>query len=450
MSDILIAVVGYTIWGIVDYINSRLIFDKFHKIESQKNREYNYFWMIYYVLITYAYCTIKHLIPNDTQNMIYSIAYILSYLLFYLRMVPFLWSKYGVSIRIPAIYLFYEVFVSVLSMNISVIIFNFSMIEQDVLLVDDLLEMVGAVVVCIVLSILYYLKHSKKLNIWLISMTTGEYGLMILTLYTVGSLETILYKANSFGHWSNILKALISIAMFSIMFLLMRMILNKGEMTSMEVIISILEEQMGKLTEYYRELNKKDEELRKFRHDTKNMLYALQVMIKEGKNDQAVDYMEKMGAMYQQTARLYDTGNFIADALLNAKFQEAEKVNTEIVLNGSIPAEKINDVDMVILLSNLLDNAIEACSQIVGNKKIVIDSALGKQMWCIEVRNPVKRNITIIKNHIDTSKENKATHGYGLMNIERVTKHYNGILKLICMNKEFIAKATFVFEEKKD
>ena len=157
-----------------------------------------------------------------------------------------------------------------------------------------------------------------------------------------------------------------------------------------------------------------------------------------------------MGAMHKQAARLYDTGNFITDALLNAKFQEAEKVNTEIVLNGSIPAEQINDVDMVILLSNLLDNAIEACSQIVGNKKIVIDSALGKQMWCIEVRNPVKINITIIKNHIDTSKENKATHGYGLMNIERVTKHYNSILKLICMNKEFIAKATFVFEEKKD
>ena len=61
----------------------------------------------------------------------------------------------------------------------------------------------------------------------------------------------------------------------------------------------------------------------------------------------------------------------------------------------------------------------------------------------------MKRNITIIKNHIDTSKENKVTHGYGLMNIERVTKQYNGILKLICMNKEFIAKATFVFEEKR-
>ena len=106
-------------------------------------------------------------------------------------------------------------------------------------------------------------------------------------------------------------------------------------------------------------VNKKDEELRQFRHDTKNMMLALQSMIKDGKNHQAIDYIENMGTMYQRTAKLYDTGNFIADALLSTKAQMAEEINTKIIMNGFIPAEKINDVDMVILLSNLLDNAME-------------------------------------------------------------------------------------------
>ena len=106
----------------------------------------------------------------------------------------------------------------------------------------------------------------------------------------------------------------------------------------------------------------------------------------------------------------------------------AEEINTKIIMNGFIPAEKINDVDMVILLSNLLDNAMEACAQVDGEKKILIDSVLGKQMWCIEVSNPTKKNVIITKNRIDTSKENKEIHGYGLMNIERVTKYYNGTL----------------------
>ena len=119
-------------------------------------------------------------------------------------------------------------------------------------------------------------------------------------------------------------------------------------------------------------------------------------MIKDGKNHQAIDYIENMGTMYQRTAKLYDTGNFIADALLSTKAQMAEEINTKIIMNGFIPAEKINDVDMVILLSNLLDNAMEACAQVDGEKKILIDSVLGKQMWCIEVSNPTKKNVIMI------------------------------------------------------
>ena len=446
MLNVLIAFVSYTVWGIVDYINSRLIFDKFQMTEPRKERKYNYFWLIYCAFVTYAYCAIKHFSQTEEQNIGYIISYAVIYLAFYFRMVPFLWMKYGISIRIPTIYFFYEVVIAVLSTSISVILSEISTINFDVLLMDDLLEIIIAVLVCGILGILYYFKHSKKLNIWFDSMATWEYGLMILTLDSVGTLESVLYKEDSFESYHDILKFLIVMSMFLIIFLVMRMILIKEKNTSMEVVISVLQEQMGKLTEYYGELNKKDEELRQFRHDTKNMMLALQSMIKDGKNHQAIDYIENMGTMYQRTAKLYDTGNFIADALLSTKAQMAEEINTKIIMNGFIPAAKINDVDMVILLSNLLDNAMEACAQVDGEKKILIDSVLGKQMWCIEVSNPTKKNVIITKNRIDTSKENKEIHGYGLMNIERVTKYYNGMLKLTCENNEFVAKATLMLE----
>lgn len=431
MLNVLIAFVSYTVWGIVDYINSRLIFDKFQMIESRKESKYNYFWLIYCAFATYAYCAIRYLPQAAEQNIAYTISYVVIYLVFYFRMVPFLWTKYGVSIRIPAIYFFYEVIIAVLSMNVSVILSEVTAINFDVLLMDDLLEIIVAVVVCGILGTQYYFKHGKKLNIWFANMATWEYGLIVLTLYSVGILEVLLYKEDSFENYHDIPKFLIMMSMVLIIFLVMRMILIKEKNMSMEVVISVLEEQMGKLTEYYSELNKKDEELRQFRHDTKNMMLALQSMIKDGKNNQAIDYMENMGTMYQKIAKLYDTGNFIADALLSAKAQTAEE---------------INDVDMVILLSNLLDNAMEACAQVDGEKNILIDSVLGKQMWCIVVSNPTKKNVIISKNHIDTSKENKEIHGYGLINIERVTKHYNGMLKLTCENKEFVAKATLMLE----
>ena len=57
-------------------------------------------------------------------------------------MVPFLWMKYGISIRIPTIYFFYEVVIAVLSTSISVILSEISTINFDVLLMDDLLEII--------------------------------------------------------------------------------------------------------------------------------------------------------------------------------------------------------------------------------------------------------------------------------------------------------------------
>ena len=50
---------------------------------------------------------------------------------------------------------------------------------------------------------------------------------MILTLYSVGTLESVLYKEDSFESYHDILKFLIVMSMFLIIFLVMRMILIK-------------------------------------------------------------------------------------------------------------------------------------------------------------------------------------------------------------------------------
>ena len=123
MLNVLIAFVSYTVWGIVDYINSRLIFDKFQMTEPRKERKYNFS-------------------QTEEQNIGYIISYAVIYLAFYFRMVPFLWMKYGISIRIPTIYFFYEVVIAVLSTSISVILSEISTINFDVLLMDDLLEII--------------------------------------------------------------------------------------------------------------------------------------------------------------------------------------------------------------------------------------------------------------------------------------------------------------------
>lgn len=81
-------------------------------------------------------------------------------------------------------------------------------------------------------------------------------------------------------------------------------------------------------------------------------------------------------------------------------------------------------VDMVVLLSNLIDNAIEACQKYQGERIIQI-TALSDKAFLFSIRNttlPVK----IFNNTIATTKSTPEMHGFGLSNIKYILDKYNG------------------------
>ncbi len=449
MNEYIPAFIGHTIWTILDYFNIKLIFDKFNYLEA-KRKNYNNWWLLYGVAVGYLYIiVVKQMYINPfvkSYRIIAFLGYLVFYFIYIFRMQPFINSKYGITKRNAAIYIYYEAFTGFLVQNIKTIDYNISNKNHVFYSERFVYDILVALVILIVLGAAYLWKYSKKVNIYFVSLSNWEYVLMIMCLLFVGASEEYVCS-DDLQINKNLTAFYITIIAFGVMLIELRMILVKGNNTSMRTVINVLEEKMKILTNYYSDMNRKDEEFRRFRHDTKNMLIALQAMIKEGNNDKAVKYLDDMYSQYKNTIKKFDTGNFIADALLNTKSQVAEEYNTQIEINGFIPAEKVIDVDMVILLSNLLDNALEASNQLEGNKKIIIDSVIGKNMWCIEIKNPVSQKVSIYKNHINTSKENKEIHGYGLFNVEKVVQKYNGMLKLTCDDKEFAAKATLVLSK---
>ena len=82
---------------------------------------------------------------------------------------------------------------------------------------------------------------------------------------------------------------------------------------------------------------------------------------------------------------------------------------------------------MVILLSNLLDNAIEACEKLDCNKVIRLKLVKEKQQMVLSVQNPVAVPVEIKNNDIQTGKGDKKNHGIGLKNIQMVLDKYGGI-----------------------
>lgn len=297
----------------------------------------------------------------------------------------------------------------------------------------------------VLISTFLLVKKSKRnrLSFYLISLSNAEYIMISILLFFMCLVEIGVFSSDVFP----IVKVVMVVIVLILSVLVMFVFMIKEKNMSIGNMMLVLEEQMKSITGYYDELRNKDEEIRRFRHDIKNLLYMLDKMLASGRTEEARDYINKMVGTFRTTTTHYNTGCYIADAILASKQKVAEEINTEIKMNGPIPAQKIKDVDMVILLSNLLDNAIEACAKIDGEKEIVLESYMKKNKWMLKVTNPVEKKPVIINNRILTTKDNKNVHGFGILNIQRVVEKYSGNVLFSGEDKQFEVQMFVMIEE---
>lgn len=93
------------------------------------------------------------------------------------------------------------------------------------------------------------------------------------------------------------------------------------------------------------------------------------------------------------------------------------------------------------MLSNALDNAIEACSKFRVNETAVITvkCAITQNVQVIKVSNPNSDN----KNSTETSKPDKENHGFGLFNIRRTVEKLGGEMRIPKQFPEFVLELEF-------
>lgn len=100
--------------------------------------------------------------------------------------------------------------------------------------------------------------------------------------------------------------------------------------------------------------------------------------------------------------------------------------------------------DIVSLLVNLLDNAIEACEKLDENKLIQFKLTLEEGMLTVSVRNPVKEPVRIEGKRIKTTKKEKSQHGFGMLNINTVVEKNGGTSILKCQDGWFYFSAVIL------
>ena len=134
------------------------------------------------------------------------------------------------------------------------------------------------------------------------------------------------------------------------------------------------------------------------------------------------------------------TGIIALDTVLNAKIEKASVFNISIRPAVAIYGELyIDTLDLVLLIGNALDNAIEATEKIEDSLKkyIHLSIKLQENYLLIEVKNSVLEKVLIQNQFITTTKSDDGLHGFGLENMRVLTEKYHGTMLLECDDNFF-------------
>ena len=185
--------------------------------------------------------------------------------------------------------------------------------------------------------------------------------------------------------------------------------------------------------EMYRGMQKSYEQQRRLLHDYKNQLQSIQGMLERGGTEEALHYLSGLTGNLKRSVDLINTNHMVVNVVLNQKYQDALEKNIMMTMSVNNLSElAIGEEEIVTLLVNLLDNAIEACEKLTENRVIQFKMTLEEEMLVLSVRNPVKEPVRINDGRPLTAKRDQDRHGIGLLNVDAVIRKYDGTSVIKC------------------
>ncbi len=211
---------------------------------------------------------------------------------------------------------------------------------------------------------------------------------------------------------------ILNILIFS---LLDNVVRRESEIREKELLL----EQTEHLNQMYRSLSDEREKQKARSHDYMNHLNIMLMLAREGKVDEEIRYIEEQLGREVQSVDIIDTGNTLINAVLNIKYLEAKEKGIIIpFIADNLTGLKISDSDLVTILTNILDNAIEAVQK-CDEKRIVFKIIKDSDLLIIDSTNPYTGQLPDEDSFI-TTKTDKKNHGFGLLNVKNTVKANNG------------------------
>lgn len=180
---------------------------------------------------------------------------------------------------------------------------------------------------------------------------------------------------------------------------------------------------------------------RLYRHDMRHHLKILAGMAQQNNSAEILEYIGELN----ETAELSTPEMFCKNPAVNAVLSEyisrAEKLGCRMDYKIFIPEELPFELpDVCIILSNALENALNACEKCPEDKRYVelsVDFSDDRKLK-ISVKNPCAEDVPLDAEGLPAVEKRSDGHGIGLRGVKKTVEKYNGFICCAYEKGEFL------------
>ena len=187
--------------------------------------------------------------------------------------------------------------------------------------------------------------------------------------------------------------------------------------------LKIIKQEQESNNEYYELLEYQNNSLMIYAHDAKKHLSAIRNLTD---NDEITHYIQQLTEDLEEYSSLAASGNHHLDVIINKYITQCRMKKIDFVYDVRLSNLKSVDMfDLVVILGNILDNAVDAAEKSVS-RKIELITDYTNTYDVIVLKNSCDTKPISKGEILKTTKDNKHYHGIGIKSVKNVLKKYDG------------------------
>lgn len=286
----------------------------------------------------------------------------------------------------------------------------------------------------IIVNHIFYQNNIRYINEkdWFVFLIM-PFSSIAITLAFVKNVKKVTESGLSYVFWS------VALGLLCINIIMFYFLQNIGKREYLLREKALGEMETRNQIQLYEMISEKVKEQRELSHEYKNQLICIQSLCETKEYTKLGEYLRKITGKVLHDLDYIDTNHTFINAILNAKYQDAIAKHILFVYKINDLSElNINSPDIVVLLSNLLNNAIEACEKCEKERKIIMKCVCEDGDFVLSIRNTYNGKLNKVGDKLYTTKaKERDSHGIGLRNVTKVVEKNKGYYAIEHTEKEF-------------